>query len=66
MFEKIKLKRSRRAYWKGKGRRTLMIPNAALGKLIARGTIFNTIYVTDIGYYPKAISHYGKLEKGNP
>ncbi|MEO8416180.1 MAG: AraC family transcriptional regulator [Ginsengibacter sp.] len=66
MFEKIKLKRSRRAYWKGKGRRTLMIPNAALGKLIARGTIFNTIYVTDIGYYPKAISHYVKREKGSP
>src|ERR1035437_9267694 len=63
---KVRIKRSQRAYWEGKGRRILMVPNTAIRKLISRNTLFNMIYVTDIGNYPKAASHYVERENGSP
>lgn len=66
MPEKERIKRSQRAYWEGKGRRILMVPNTAIRKLISRNTLFNMIYVTDMGNYPKAASHYVERENGSP
>lgn len=63
---KERIKRSQRAYWEGKGRRILMVPNTAIHKLISRNTLFNMIYVTDMGNYPKAASHYIERENGSP
>lgn len=61
-----RLKRSPRAYWEGKGRKVLMVPSTAIHKLISRDTLFDKIYVTDMGYYSKAASHYVTREHGSP
>ena len=66
MPEKERIKRSQRAYWEGKGRRILMVPNTAIHKLISRNILSNMIYVTDMGNYPKAASHYVERENGSP
>lgn len=66
MRAKVSIKRSQRAYWEGKGRRILMVPNTAIRKVISKNTFFDVIYVTDIGYYPKAASHYVERAKGSP
>jgi AraC-like DNA-binding protein len=66
MDEKLTIKRSPRAYWEGNGRKVLMVPNMAISKLISHNALFNTIYVTDMGYYPKAASHYMLRKKGSP
>src|SRR5665647_428410 len=63
---KERIKRSQRAYWEGKGRRLLMVPNTAIRKLISHNSLYNPIYVTDMGYYPKAASHYVEREIGSP
>jgi len=63
---KERIKRSQRAYWEGKGRRILRVPNTVIRKLISKNTLFNKIYVTDMGYYPKAASHYVERENGSP
>jgi AraC-like DNA-binding protein len=65
MSEKVRIKRSQRAYWEGKGRRILRVPNTVLRKLITSNTLFNLIYVTDMGYYPKAASHYVERKDGS-
>jgi len=66
MPEKERIKRSPRAYWEGKGRRILMVPNTAIRKLVSRNTPFNMMYVTDMGNYPKAASHYVERKNGSP
>jgi len=66
MSEKVRIKRSQRAYWEGKGKRILMVPHIVIRKLISRNTLFNMIYVTDMGNYPKASSHYIERENGTP
>ncbi|MEX2234547.1 MAG: AraC family transcriptional regulator [Cyclobacteriaceae bacterium] len=66
MRAKLRIKRSQRAYWEGKGRRILMVPDTAIRKLISKTTFFDVIYVTDLGNYPKAASHYVERAKGSP
>lgn len=66
MHEKVRIKRSQRAYWEGKGRRILMVPNTVIRKLISETSFFDVIYVTDMGYYPKAVSHHVERAKGSP
>jgi len=66
MLEKVRMKRTQRAYWEGKARRILRTPDTAIRKLISKNSIFDIIYVTDIGYYPKAASHYVERKNGSP
>lgn len=66
MNKKVRIKRSERAYWEGKGRRILMVPDSAIRKLISKASFFDVIYVTDMGNYPKAASHYVERTKGSP
>jgi AraC-like DNA-binding protein len=61
-----RLKRSPRAYWEGKGRRILMVPNTTIRKLISRDNLFNLMYVTDMGYYSRAASHHVQRMQGAP
>jgi len=42
-----------------------MVPNTPIHKLISKNTLFNMIYVTDMGYYPQATSHYVERERGS-
>ena len=41
-----------------------MVPNIAIRKLISGNTLFNMIYVTEMGNYPKAASHYTERKNG--
>ena len=66
MSTKERIKRSQRGYWEGKGRRIIMVPNTVLRKIISKHTLFNKIYVTDMGYYPKAAAHHVERENGSP
>jgi AraC-like DNA-binding protein len=66
MIQKLRIGRSKRAYWEGKGTRVLRVPNNIISKLIVGNTLFKMIYVTDMGYYPKATSHYVDRKKGSP
>ena len=66
MIQKLRIGRSKRAYWEGKGTRVLRVPNTIISKLIVGNTLFKMIYVTDMGYYPKATSHYVDRKKGSP
>jgi len=40
------------------GQRAIVIPKQILNNKCAKNNIINTLYVTDIGYYPKAKFHY--------
>ena len=66
MIEKLRILRSKRAYWEGKGTRVLRVPNSTISKLISGNSLYKMIYVTDVGYYPKAASHYVERKKGSP
>lgn len=66
MRKKLRIRRSERAYWEGKGRRILMVPNTAIRKVISKNAFFDVIYVTDMGYYPKAGAHHVERAKGSP
>jgi len=66
MIEKLRILRSKRAYWEGKGTRIIRVPNNIISKLISGNSLFKMIYVTDVGYYPKAISHFVERKKGSP
>ncbi len=43
-----------------------MVPSTAIRKLISKGSFFDVVYVTDMGYYPKASSHFVERVKGSP
>ena len=61
-----RLRRSPRKYWEGKGRRVLMIPSKSIHRLLSKNRFLNIIYITDIGYYPNAVSHFIERKKGSP
>lgn len=61
-----RLKRSPRAYWEGAGKRVIMIPNAAIQRCLIKNTPFDQVYITDMGYYPKAKAHYMERASGSP
>lgn len=43
-----------------------MIPSRSIRQLLAKNRFLNVIYLTDIGYYPKAGSHHRERKKGSP
>lgn len=60
------MRRSPRKYWEGNGRKIIMIPSKSINKLLATNKFLNIVYLTDIGYYPKANSHFIDRVKGSP
>lgn len=47
-----------------KGQKAIVIPRPILVGRCARNHIINTLYITDIGYYPKAEHHYRERPNG--
>jgi AraC family transcriptional regulator, arabinose operon regulatory protein len=58
--------RSPRNYWVGQGRRLVMIPSLAIARLLKKNRSMNTVYLTDMGYYPEAAGHDVSRVKGSP
>lgn len=46
------------------GQKAVVIPRAILSQKCSRNDIINTLYVTDIGYYPKAQYHFRERPQG--
>ncbi|MGN7820806.1 AraC family transcriptional regulator [Chitinophaga sp. 22536] len=49
-----------------KGQRAIVIPRNILQEKCAADPVMQTMYITDIGYYPKAKFHYRKRPNGAP
>lgn len=47
-----------------KGQKAIIVPRPILSKACAKSDILNTLYITDIGYYPKAKYHYRERPQG--
>ncbi len=45
------------------GDRSIVMPKGII-KSISKNDLINNLFITDIGYYPQAIHHYRKREKG--
>lgn len=46
------------------GQKAVVIPRMILSKQCAKNEIISTLYITDIGYYPKAKYHYRERPQG--
>jgi AraC-like DNA-binding protein len=46
------------------GQRMIVIPRNILGKNCAKAPVLTPLYITDIGYYPKALFHHRKRVQG--
>ncbi|WP_316836010.1 AraC family transcriptional regulator [Pedobacter nutrimenti] len=53
-------------YWQGKGRKLIVIPREVLRSRVLNNTILNAMYITDLGFYPAAETHYTHRENGCP
>lgn len=51
-------------YWQGRGRRLIVIPEEVIKRWITGNTLYNQLYITDMGFYPAAKTHYTFREKG--
>ncbi len=47
-----------------KGQRMIVLPQKIVSDFLIKDLLTKSIYITDIGYYPKAIHHYIEREKG--
>lgn len=47
------------------GQKVIIIPRKILNNLIEKNKIVNTLYITDIGFYPKARFHYRERLNGS-
>lgn len=59
---KIKIPKN---YWTGKGRQIIVIPPQVLSKQRRSHLFLDHLYITEIGYYPDALSHYTHRKKGS-
>ncbi len=46
------------------GQKAIVIPRPLLAQKCAKNNLINTLYITDIGYYPKAQHHYRQRPHG--
>src|ERR1700730_3938411 len=46
------------------GQKAIVIPRKILSTRCAKNDVINTLYITDIGYYPKAEFHYRERPQG--
>ncbi len=47
-----------------KGQRMIVLPQKIVSDFLIKDLLTKSIYITDIGYYPKAIHHYVERDKG--
>ena len=47
-----------------KGQQMIVLPRKIVADFLTKDALTKGIYITDIGYYPKAIHHYVEREKG--
>jgi len=47
-----------------KGQQMIVLPRKIVGDFLTKDPLTKGVYITDIGYYPKAIHHYVAREKG--
>ncbi|TKK64540.1 helix-turn-helix domain-containing protein [Ilyomonas limi] len=47
-----------------KGQRMIVLPRKIISDFLAKDHLTRSIYITDIGYYPKAIHHYVERKHG--
>ena len=48
-----------------KGQRLIVIPES-IRRILIENPITNSLYLSDIGYYPKASMHYCERRRGTP
>lgn len=53
-------------YWSGKGRKIIAIPHQVLKKQKLNNTFLNSLYITELGYYPHASKHHTHRKNGSP
>jgi AraC-like DNA-binding protein len=58
---KIKSERIKHGF---KGQRMIVLPRKIVSDFLTKDRLTKSIYITDIGYYPKAIHHYVERQKG--
>src|SRR5688572_19752964 len=55
---------SRRNRWHGLGRQHIEIPRSILKSRVQHDSWLKQLYISSIGYYPKAEGHYTSRKKG--
>ena len=58
---KIKSERIKHGF---KGQKMIVLPRKIVSDFLTKDRLTKSIYITDIGYYPKAIHHYVERRKG--
>lgn len=53
-------------YWQGLGRKLIRVPAEVRRSRISNNQLLNQLYITDLGFYPTAQSHYTLRPKGCP
>jgi len=53
-------------YWRGKGRKLIVIPDEVLHLRVENNPLLNHLYITDLGFYPPAAGHFTFREHGCP
>jgi len=53
-------------YWHGEGRKIIVIPPQIIRQHKTTGVFLNSLYLTDLGYYPEALNHHTHRRKGSP
>jgi len=48
-----------------RGQKGILVPRPVLNRQCARHGVIGTLYITDIGYYPRALHHYRERPKGS-
>jgi AraC family transcriptional regulator of arabinose operon len=63
---KIKTDKTVTTYWKGKGRKLIVIPKEVLRSRVINNALLNQLHLTDLGFYPAAADHYTLRPDGCP
>lgn len=53
-------------YWQGQGRKLIVIPKVVLRSGVMKSGLHRQLYITDLGFYPAAASHYTFRKYGCP
>jgi AraC-like DNA-binding protein len=60
------MKKNETKYWQGKGRKLIIVPKEVLKVRIINNGLLNHLYITDLGFYPAAATHYTFRQNGCP
>jgi AraC family transcriptional regulator of arabinose operon len=66
LMDKEKEEKGWANYWQGKGRKLIVIPKEVLKTKVEPNILLNQLYMTDLGFYPAAATHYTFREAGCP